>query len=95
MSRAIGKHSNAPTTSRMFVSQHGNEMNILVRGHKDVSATMFTDVMERLRAMKIGVIHDDGSLGDMPRIWAYHNRIYHCENPHGHQPLVDLIVEFK
>lgn len=70
-------------------------MNILVRGHRDVSATMFTDVMERLRAMKIGVIYDDGSLGDMPRIWAFVNRISHCAIPLSANSIVDLVLEFR
>lgn len=70
-------------------------MNILVRGHGKVSATTFTDVMERLRAMKIGVIYDDGSMGDMPRVWAFMNRRPHCKIPLGSDSIVDLVLEFR
>jgi len=70
-------------------------MNILVRGHGCVSATMFTDVMERLLAMRIGVIYDDGSLGDMPRIWAFVNRVSHCAIPLGANSDVHLVLELR
>ena len=71
-------------------------MNILVRGHKETSATRFTEVMDRLCEMKVGVIYDDGSLGEIPRIFAFVRRLQHRQLPtHGESCVVDLVVEFK